>query len=117
MIELTNKILLYRFYECNIKGEESEKLCPDGLVFDIYTQNCDYPAKVDCSARPELRNFKNILNTWLLETNLSNLFHFQNQLSHRPIVHEPMDFFHFRLKILVKSFGIAEGVRIIFLVY
>ena len=44
-----------RYFECNIKGEEAEKLCPDGLVFDIYTQNCDYPAKVDCSLRPELR--------------------------------------------------------------
>ena len=44
-----------RYLECNIKGEESIHLCPDGLVFDIYTQNCDYPAKVDCSLRPELR--------------------------------------------------------------
>jgi len=47
--------LLHRYVECNIKGEETVKLCPDGLVFDIYTQNCDYPAKVDCSLRPELR--------------------------------------------------------------
>jgi hypothetical protein len=44
-----------RYFECNIKGEESTNLCPDGLVFDIFTQNCDYPAKVDCSLRPELR--------------------------------------------------------------
>jgi hypothetical protein len=27
-----------KYYECNIKGEESTNLCPDGLVFDIYTQ-------------------------------------------------------------------------------
>ena len=48
-------MLSFRYLECNIKGEESVHLCPDGLVFDIYTQNCDYPAKVDCTLRPELR--------------------------------------------------------------
>jgi len=44
-----------KYYECNIKGEEKEKLCPDGLVFDINSQHCDYPAKVNCTGRPDLQ--------------------------------------------------------------
>ncbi len=51
----------HRYVECNIKGEETVKMCPDGLVFDIYTQNCDYPSKVDCSLRPELRKIIKVL--------------------------------------------------------
>ena len=47
--------LNYRYYECNIKGEESEHLCPDGLVYDEKSQNCDYPSKVDCGSRKDLR--------------------------------------------------------------
>ena len=39
----------------NIKGEESVHLCPDGLVFDVKTERCDYPAKVNCTGRPHLR--------------------------------------------------------------
>ena len=45
----------FRYYECNIKGEESEHLCPDGLVYDEKSQNCDYPSKVDCGSRKDLR--------------------------------------------------------------
>ena len=44
-----------RYYECNIKGEEKEKLCDDGYVFDISAQHCDYPSKVNCTGRPKLR--------------------------------------------------------------
>jgi len=44
-----------KYYECNIKGEEKEKLCDDGLVYDIASQHCDYPAKVNCSGRPDLQ--------------------------------------------------------------
>jgi len=44
-----------KYYECNIKGEEKEKLCPDGLVYDIASQHCDYPAKVNCTGRPDLQ--------------------------------------------------------------
>ena len=42
----------------NIKGEESIHLCPDGLVFDVKSERCDYPAKVDCTGRPLLRKSK-----------------------------------------------------------
>ena len=31
------------------------KLCDDGLVYDIASQHCDYPAKVNCTGRPDLR--------------------------------------------------------------
>lgn len=44
-----------KYSECNIKGELKEKLCPDGLVFEIKSERCDYPAKVDCKGRPELQ--------------------------------------------------------------
>ncbi|XP_059098334.1 putative uncharacterized protein DDB_G0274435 [Tigriopus californicus] len=47
-----------KYYECNIKGEEKEELCPDGFAFDIKSENCDYPTKVNCTGRPELRKFK-----------------------------------------------------------
>jgi hypothetical protein len=46
-----------RYYECNIKGEQKELLCPDGLVYDEKSQNCDYPSKVVCGPRTELRKF------------------------------------------------------------
>ena len=49
--------ILFRYVECNIKGEESVQLCPDGLVFDVKSERCDYPAKVNCTGRPLLRKF------------------------------------------------------------
>ena len=49
------KFIFQRYYQCNIKGEESEKFCPDGLVYEETSQNCDYPSKVNCGARTELR--------------------------------------------------------------
>ena len=49
-----------RYYKCNIKGEEEELLCPDGLVFDIKGEYCNYPSKVNCGNRTELRKRKNI---------------------------------------------------------
>ena len=55
-----------RFTECNIKGEKKVLLCPDGLVFDVKSEHCDYPAKVNCTGRPELRKKKNIVKVaWL----------------------------------------------------
>jgi len=45
-----------KYFECNIKGEEKENLCPDGLVFDEKSQNCDYPSKVDCGQRSKLQS-------------------------------------------------------------
>jgi len=44
-----------KYYECNIKGEEKEKLCIDGYVYDINAQHCDYPSKVNCTGRPKLQ--------------------------------------------------------------
>ena len=46
-----------RYYECNIKGEEKEKLCIDGYMYDINAQHCDYPSKVNCTGRPKQRKF------------------------------------------------------------
>ena len=46
---------LWRYLECNIKGELREHLCPDGFVFDITLEKCDYPVKVNCSTRPQLQ--------------------------------------------------------------
>merc|ERR1719433_2165188 len=44
-----------KYFECNIKGEQSEHLCVDGYVYDEKSQNCDYPSKVDCGQRTELQ--------------------------------------------------------------
>lgn len=46
-----------KYYECD-DGIATEKLCPDGLVFDetIRLKNkCDQPFNVDCEDRTELR--------------------------------------------------------------
>jgi len=51
-----------RYVECNIKGEESVHLCPDGLVFDVKSERCDYPAKVNCTGRPLLQTAKSSKN-------------------------------------------------------
>ena len=40
-----------------IKGELREHLCPDGFVFDINLEKCDYPVKVNCTGRPLLREY------------------------------------------------------------
>jgi len=45
-----------KYFECNIKGEIKEHLCPDGFVFDITLEKCDYPVKVNCSTRPLLQD-------------------------------------------------------------
>ena len=44
-----------KYLECNIKGELREHLCPDGFVFDINQEKCDYPVKVNCTGRDLLR--------------------------------------------------------------
>lgn len=46
-----------KYYEC-VDGVSTEKICPDGLVFDesIRLKNkCDQPFNVDCEDRIELR--------------------------------------------------------------
>jgi len=44
-----------KYYECNIKGEIRDHLCPDGFAFDPTLQKCDYPVKVNCTSRPLLQ--------------------------------------------------------------
>lgn len=44
-------------------GKMTEKLCPDGMVFNDYSsteEKCDLPYNIDCSQRPKLREFLNI---------------------------------------------------------
>ena len=46
-----------KYYEC-IDGIATEKLCPDGLVFDPLNRKvnkCDHVFNVDCGDRLELR--------------------------------------------------------------
>jgi len=46
-----------KYYECSNNAAE-EKLCPDGLVFDLYSSNlipCDHQFIVDCGNRTELQ--------------------------------------------------------------
>lgn len=46
-----------KYYACN-NGRITEKLCPDGMVFndfDISQEKCDLPYNIDCSTRPKLR--------------------------------------------------------------
>lgn len=46
-----------KYYEC-IDGRATERLCPDGLVFDPTIRKinkCDQPFNVDCGDRVELR--------------------------------------------------------------
>lgn len=46
-----------KYYACN-DGVISERLCPDGMVFNDYSidqEKCDLPYNIDCSKRPKLR--------------------------------------------------------------
>lgn len=46
-----------KYYEC-VDSQPEEKLCPDGLLFEIKNPNherCDLPFSVDCGERTELR--------------------------------------------------------------
>lgn len=56
-----------KYYECD-DGVATEKLCPDGLVFDqgIRLKNkCDQPFNVDCGKRELLRKSQ-LFSIWLL---------------------------------------------------
>ncbi|XP_054271009.1 protein obstructor-E-like [Macrosteles quadrilineatus] len=49
-----------KYYEC-IDGAITEKLCPDGMVFNDYNiqvEKCDLPFNIDCSTRSELQKPK-----------------------------------------------------------
>lgn len=49
-----------KYYDCR-DGKYTEKLCPDGLVFNDYSpqhEKCDLPFGIDCSKRPKLRRFR-----------------------------------------------------------
>lgn len=46
-----------KYYECR-EGVITEKLCPDGMVFNDFSplhEKCDLPFGIDCSQRPERR--------------------------------------------------------------
>ena len=44
-----------KFYECDTSGKLTEKLCPDGFVYDIPGRSCNHPQRVECEARTELQ--------------------------------------------------------------
>ena len=51
-----------KYYEC-FDGIAEERLCPDGLVFDPFSNKrepCDHYFNVDCGDRLELRKFLSI---------------------------------------------------------
>ncbi|XP_025831507.1 protein obstructor-E [Agrilus planipennis] len=46
-----------KYYECK-DGQITEKLCPDGMVFNDFSieyEKCDLPFNIDCSQRPKLQ--------------------------------------------------------------
>lgn len=46
-----------KYYDCR-DGKITEKLCPDGLVFNDFSpqhEKCDLPFGIDCLKRPKLR--------------------------------------------------------------
>lgn len=48
-----------KYYQC-ASGAITEKLCPDGMVFNDYSheyEKCDLPFNIDCSQRPKLRKY------------------------------------------------------------
>ncbi|XP_063701262.1 protein obstructor-E-like [Culicoides brevitarsis] len=53
-----------KYYACN-GGKISERLCPDGMVFndfDTAQEKCDLPYNIDCSGRPKLQKPQPTLN-------------------------------------------------------
>jgi len=44
-----------KFYECGTNGKLTEKLCPDGFVYDIPGRSCNHPQRVECKDRTELQ--------------------------------------------------------------
>ena len=62
-----------KYYEC-FDGIAEERLCPDGLVFDPFSNKrepCDHYFNVDCGDRLELRKYINIFVTILFKMQLS----------------------------------------------
>lgn len=48
-----------KYYAC-VDNKITEKLCPDGMVFNDYSssqEKCDLPLNIDCSQRPALREY------------------------------------------------------------
>ena len=48
-----------KYYDCR-DGKFTEKLCPDGLVFNDFSpqhEKCDLPFGIDCSKRTKYRKF------------------------------------------------------------
>lgn len=46
-----------KYYQCQ-DGAITEKLCPDGMVFNDYSseyEKCDLPFNIDCTSRPKRR--------------------------------------------------------------
>ena len=63
-----------KYYECD-DGVATERLCPDGLVFDetIRLKNkCDQPFNVDCGDRTELRKYS--------ASNIRERIYFKNRI-------------------------------------
>lgn len=58
-----------KYYACS-DGAMTEKLCPDGMVFNDYSsseEKCDLPYNLDCSKRSKLREYHLILSCMLWE--------------------------------------------------
>lgn len=64
-----------KYYECN-GGRVTEKLCPDGLVFDPTSKlanKCDQPYNVDCKDRTELRESRIVQYSFVPLTDRMNI--------------------------------------------
>lgn len=59
-----------KYYACN-DGAISERLCPDGMVFNDYSidqEKCDLPYNIDCSKRQKLRKYNKICHNSAFQT-------------------------------------------------
>lgn len=55
-----------KYYAC-VDGDMSERLCPDGMVFNDYSsseEKCDLPYNIDCSKRSKLRELLCMGASW-----------------------------------------------------
>lgn len=54
-----------KYYAC-VDGDMTEKLCPDGMVFNDYSSNdekCDLPFNIDCSKRSKYREYYHLISS------------------------------------------------------
>jgi len=94
-----------KYYEC-IDGTITEKLCPDGMVFNDFSpmhEKCDLPFNIDCSQRPDRRKLWRHLRSLMHKDESRTYQKYSAPTLHQTAPANSMSLFHKMIPCAIKT--------------